>query len=157
MRKCPNIVKSLAQDRFGTDFYDAIKSLKPFKSSFMLNKQTTQKEEVRLDANVGEHIGYELGAKMIKDYYDKYNEGGAHFVGRNIIEKILQQPDCIGIKIFKALNEEGNKTYVMTGVNSEGQPILEITAVNPNGEMKIEEGIVADRKTFTGWVDIIFD
>jgi DhnA family fructose-bisphosphate aldolase class Ia len=123
----------------------------------MLNKQITQKEEVRLDANVGEHIGYELGAKMIKDYYDKYQEGGAHFVGRNIIEKILSQPDCIGIKIFKGLNEEGKKTYVLTGVNSEGQPILEITAVNPNGEMKIEEGIVADRKTFTGWVDIIFD
>lgn len=157
MRKCPNIVKSLAQDRFGTDFYDATKSLKPFKSSFMLNKQTTQKEEVRLDANVGEHIGYELGAKMIKDYYDKYNESGYQFIGKNVLSQILQQPGCIGLNIFKGLNEVGEKTYVITGVDKDGQPLLEVTAVNKNGEINYREGIVADRNiTVKGWYDDIF-
>lgn len=114
-------------------------------------------EQKQLHANVGEHIGYELGAKMIKDYYDKFQEAGSQFVGRNILDQILAQPGCIGIKIFKALNEVGEKTYVITGVDQEGQLMLEVTAVNPNGEIKKAEGIVADRNERDGWVEIIFD
>jgi DhnA family fructose-bisphosphate aldolase class Ia len=114
-------------------------------------------EPKQLHANVGEHIGYELGAKMIKDYYDKFQEGGSQFVGRNILDQILAQPGCIGIKIFKALNEVGEKTYVLTGVDQEGQEMLEVTAVNPDGEMKKTEGIVADRSGREGWVEIIFE
>lgn len=112
-------------------------------------------EEKTLHAGIGEHIGYELGAKMVKDYCDKYQEAGAHFVGRNIIEQILAQPGCIGIKIFKALNEAGEKTYVMTGVNQEGHEMFEITSVSPSGELKSTEGIVADRNKSDGWVEFL--
>ncbi len=114
-------------------------------------------EEKQLHANVGEHIGYELGAKMIKDYYDKYQEAGSQFVGRNILDQILAQPGCIGIKIFKALNEAGEKTYVLTGINQEGQVMLEVTAVNPDGEIKKSEGIVADRSGNQGWFDDVIE
>ena len=114
-------------------------------------------EQKQLHANVGEHIGYELGAKMIKDYYDKYQEAGSQFVGRNILDKLLAQPGCVGIKIFNALNEAGQKTYVLTGVDQEGQLMLEVTAVNPQGEMKKTEGIVADKSGNDGWVEIIFE
>lgn len=121
----------------------------------MLNKETTIREEKKLDANVGEHIGYELGAKMIKSYCDKNKEVGAHFIGRNIIEKILSQPECIGIKIFKALDESNQQTYVFTGVDTEGKVILELTAVTPLGEIKTSEGIVADRIRREGWFNDI--
>ena len=114
-------------------------------------------EEKQLHANVGEHIGYELGAKMIKDYYDTYKEAGSQFVGRNILDQILAQPGCIGIKIFKALNEVGEKTYVLTGVNQESQIMLDVTAVNPNGEIKKSEGIVADRNGGGGWFDDVIE
>lgn len=107
-----------------------------------------------LHAQVGEHIGYELGAKMIKDYYDKYNEGGCHFVGREIVEKILNQPGCIGIKIFKALNEKDEKTYVFVGVGQDEELILENTYINSVGDIIKEEGIVADRKIGNGWYNI---
>jgi hypothetical protein len=110
-------------------------------------------EEKNLHANIGEHIGYELGAKMVKDYYDKYQEAGSQFVGRNILDQILAQPGCIGIKIFKALNEIGEKTYVLTGVSQDGQPMFDVTAVNQNGEIKKQEGIVADRNGGAGWFD----
>jgi hypothetical protein len=119
----------------------------------MLKKEVLIDEKMKLDANVGEHIGYELGIKMVKDYCDKYNEAGAQFVGRNIIEQILQQPGCIGINIYKALNENGEKTYVLVGMNQEGQPMFDITAVNPNGEIKKQEGIVADRNGSVSWFD----
>jgi DhnA family fructose-bisphosphate aldolase class Ia len=114
-------------------------------------------EEKNLHANIGEHIGYELGAKMVKDYYDKYQEAGSQFVGRNILDQILAQPGCIGIKIFKALNEAGEKTYVLTGVNQEGNEMFEVTAVNPVGEIKKQEGIVADRSGNTGWFEDIIN
>lgn len=121
----------------------------------MLNNETTIREEMKLDANVGEHIGYELGAKMIKDYFDQHKETGYQFIGRNIIEKILAQPGCIGINLFKALNEKGEKTLVVTGVNEFGKPIIEITAVNPKGEINKIEGIVADRnREVPGWYEI---
>jgi hypothetical protein len=114
-------------------------------------------EEKTLHAGIGEHIGYELGAKMVKDYYDKYQEAGAHFVGRNIIEQILAQPGCIGIKFFKALNEQGEKTLVLTGVNQEGSEMFEITTVTPHGEIRKNEGIVADKTGNLGWYDSIFE
>jgi hypothetical protein len=113
-------------------------------------------EQEGISASTGENIGYELGAKFVKDYCDKYNEAGAHFVGRNIIEEILAQPGCIGIKIFKALNEKGEKTYVLTGVDQQGLEILEITTVSPDGSIINKEGIVADRNPQKEWFDSVF-
>jgi hypothetical protein len=155
------LVKLPAETDLFADFYDSFiftvlyRNLKPLKPNTMYKKETIIREEQPLHANVGEHIGYELGAKMIKDYFDKYQESGSQFVGRNILEQILAQPGCIGIQIYKGLNETGQKSYVLTGVNKDGHPILEITAVNPNGEIKKEEGIVADRNVEKiGWFGI---
>jgi hypothetical protein len=113
-------------------------------------------EEKKLHAGVGEHIGYELGAKMVKDYSEKHNEFGSHFVGRNILEQILAQPGCIGIKIYKGLNEEGVQKYVLTGADEKGNDIFEVTIVSPKGELQQQEGIVADREfERLGWFSII--
>jgi uncharacterized FAD-dependent dehydrogenase len=120
-----------------------------------MNYNETVKNEPAVHANVGEHIGYELGAKMIKDYYDTYNEAGSQFVGRTILEKILTQPDCIGIRIYKALNEAGQKTYVITGVDSSGKAIIELSAVNPVGVRTKSDAIIADRNINMGWWDLI--
>jgi hypothetical protein len=111
-------------------------------------------EQKALHAGVGEHIGYELGAKMVKDYADKYNEFGSQFVGRNILDQILAQPGCVGVKIFNAVNESGCKTYVLVGVNNEGNEMFHVTTVSPSGEISREEGIVADRSGNDGWFDL---
>jgi hypothetical protein len=118
-------------------------------------KSKTNITDNKVDETIGEHIGYDLGVKMVKDYYDKYGEGGAQFVGRNILQQILDQPGCIGINIYKALNEKGEKTYVLVGLDQENDPILEITSVTPNGQLNKTEGIVADRNFGLGWFDTI--
>jgi hypothetical protein len=111
-------------------------------------------EEKLLTEQAGEHIGYDLGLKMVKDHYDAFGEGNAQFVGKNILEQILTQPDCIGINIFKALNEKGEKTYVLVGLDKENQPILEYQIVNSVGQISKTEGIVADRNVVVkGWYD----
>jgi len=98
-----------------------------------------------LHANVGEHIGIELGAKMVKDYYDAVGETTCHFVGKTIIEKIIAQPDCIGINMYKALNAKGEQTYVFVGVDSRGKAILDYSSVNDEGNLSKEIGLVANK------------
>ena len=117
----------------------------------MLKSNVEIRDQNVINEMVGEHIGYELGVKMVKDYFDKYQEGGAQFIGKNILNQILEQPNCVGINVYKALNEQGKKTYVIVGMDNEANPILNITAVNPNGELNKKEGIVADRNFGLGW------
>lgn len=97
-------------------------------------------------AEVGEDIGYEKGAKMIKTYYDQNQDDVlAHFMGRNLIEAILAQPGVIGIRMFHALNEIGIKQLVLVGVDANGDNILNYTEVGENGEIIKKKGIVADK------------
>lgn len=123
----------------------------------MTKKNVLVQESDALHVNIGEHIGLEQGAKMVKDYYDTFGENSCHFVGRNIIEKILAQPDCIGIKMYKALNAKGAQTYVFVGVDNNGKAILEYTSVNDGGNLSKEIGLVANKfspqKPGTGWFE----
>ncbi len=45
-------------------------------------------------------------------------ETRAHFFGRDILEKILQQEDCMGIRIYYALNDEGEKQLILVGADA---------------------------------------
>lgn len=121
----------------------------------MLKSNVEIRDEKLLDETVGEHIGYDLGVKMVKDYYTEYGEGNAQFVGKNILEKILNQPECVGINIYKALNENKEKTYVLVGIDKNNNPILQNSSVSVNGVIESFEGIVADRnKVVQGWFEI---
>lgn len=108
----------------------------------MQNELLTKKEM----AAIGEEIGYELGAQMVKDY-QVANPSDVHWyaVGRNIIDQILAQPGCAGIKFYNAYNELGEKTLVYVGVDSLGAALLEYSIINNNGVLEVEKGIVADR------------
>lgn len=95
-------------------------------------------------AQAGENIGYEKGAKMVKNYFDQNEEEiSAHFLGRNIIEAILAQPSAVGISIVYGLNQLGQPKPIAVGVDSKGNYILNITTIGANGEMNKQKGIVA--------------
>ena len=119
----------------------------------MLKSNVEINDQKLLNETVGEHIGYDLGVKMVKEYFQVHGEGGAQFVARNIIEKILEQPQCIGVNIYKGLNECGQKTYVLVGVDKENNPILNYSTVEVGGILSQKEGIVADRNFGIGWFD----
>jgi hypothetical protein len=96
--------------------------------------------------SIGEDIGQELGAKMVKDFQDLHpTENQWIFIGRNILGKILDQPDCAGIRFYHALNEFGQKTCVYVGVDSNENIIVEYTMVNEDGQIRHVPAIVADR------------
>jgi hypothetical protein len=99
-----------------------------------------------LTATVGEEIGQQLGAQMISAYRKQNPEDVmSYFVGRNILEQIMAQPGCVGIKFYNAYNEIGAKTLVYVGVSSDGTDMLTISSVGVNGQFHSEKGIVADR------------
>src|SRR4051812_47222883 len=108
----------------------------------MLQNQITRKNLQQ----VGEAIHPELGAKMVKDFQDEHpTEVTSYYIGRNILEEILAQPGCQGIKFYNALNEMGTKTLVYVGIDKDEQIIAEYIQVDNTGELTRRKGIVADR------------
>lgn len=116
-------------------------------------KQETFEQVKRAD--VGKDIGHEEGYKMVTAYREA-NPGAVpgHFIGRDILEKILNQPGCIGISFRKGLNEKGEEHLVYTGVGKDGKDILTYSVVTPIGDIKHYDAIVADR-TIYDW-NILF-
>ena len=109
-------------------------------------------------ASIGEEIGLELGTQFIKDYQISNPADVQYYViGRDIIDEILAQPGCVGMRFYNSYNEMGEKTLVYVGLNSEGNAILEYTCINTNGVLDTRKGIVADRGARGGRSDSTFE
>ena len=106
---------------------------------------------------VGEAISHELGARMVKDFQDKFPEQSiGNYIGRNILEDILKQPGCVGIRFYNAINELGRNTLVYVGIDENNDIISQYTYVTSTGQLRKESGIVADRAMQDGgwnWFD----
>jgi len=97
-------------------------------------------------AAIGEEVGLELGTQMVKSYQQANpSDVRSYLIGRNIIDQILAQPGCVGIKFYNAYNENGGKTLVYLGVDQNGTSIVEYKVVSGNGQLDSIAGIVADR------------
>jgi len=97
-------------------------------------------------AAIGEEIGYELGTEFVTNYHNANpNDTYSYIVGKNIIEQILAQPGCEGIRFYNAYNEAGKKTLVYVGVDSKGNNIFQYSVVNNAGTITSEAGVVGDR------------
>ena len=107
---------------------------------------TQVKPLVKNVASIGEEIGLELGTQMVKDFQvANPTEVQYYTIGRNIIDQILAQPGCVGLRFYNAYNEIGEKTLVYVGLNEEGKAILEYSVINNEGILTANKGIVADR------------
>ena len=95
---------------------------------------------------VGEEISHQLGAEFIKAYHEKNPNGtGSYQVGRNIIDQILAQPGCVGMRFYNALNEYGQDTLVYVGVDASGNDLIQKVVVESGGKLSTVPAIVADR------------
>jgi hypothetical protein len=107
-----------------------------------------QKElHTRLDvASIGEAIDHELAANLVRSYQEKYPESFTGVtIGRNIIDEILAQPGCVGMRFYDAVNEEGQKTLVYVGVDASGKDMVKRVVVEKGGAISTAPAIVADR------------
>ena len=111
-----------------------------------------QETKTQAVAQIGEHIGMELGTTMVKSFFDAYPQlAFGHTIGREIVAKILAQPDCSGLSIYPALNEAGKTTLVIAGVNAKGQMITSYPIVSSDGSLEFEEGLIVDRIKTDPW------
>ena len=96
-------------------------------------------------AAIGGEISHEMGQDLVKAYETACPDGPAGFMlGRNILEKILAQPGCVGIRFHHAVNKEGQRTVVYIGMDENGKDILQHTMVTEGGTITSKEAIVAD-------------
>ena len=96
-------------------------------------------------SEIGEDIGLEEGIELVQAFREANPDAvPGYFIGRNILDQILNQPGCVGIRYRKCLFE-GQEHLVYTAVDVEGNDILEYSAVAPTGDIVTERGIVADR------------
>jgi hypothetical protein len=102
--------------------------------------------ETKSLAQVGENIGLAEGAQLVQNFRNANPEATpGYFIGRNIIDQILNQPGCVGINFRKCLSENNEEHLVYTGVGADGKDILSYSVVTNTGNIEKYDGIVADR------------
>jgi hypothetical protein len=75
--------------------------------------------------NEGAVITLAEGAEMTANYRATINVGDTigHVVGSNLINSILSQSGCLGIRMYYALDAKGNRQIVLVGVDVNGDDI----------------------------------
>ena len=97
--------------------------------------QTTLLQTTKL-TEVGEDIGLSEGRKMVSAFKQASPDATqGYYIGRNIIDQILAQPDCVGINFRKCLTETNEEHLVYTGVDSDGKDIVEYSVVTNTGDI----------------------
>jgi hypothetical protein len=108
----------------------------------MMQKELLTKKDV---AAVGQEISHEMAADFVKAYEKSFpGENSGYYLGRNIIDKILAQPGCVGIRFHYGVNDKGQKTLVYVGMDANGNDLVKQTMVTENGVMMSQEAIIAD-------------
>ena len=102
--------------------------------------------ETKSLAEVGEDIGLTEGKRLVDNFRTANPEATpGYFIGRNILDEVLNQPGCVGIRFRKCLSDNNEEHLVYTGVDAEGQDILQFSVVTNTGDIEKYDGIVADR------------
>jgi hypothetical protein len=101
--------------------------------------------ETRNLAEVGEDIGLVEGTKLVNAFREANPDATpGYYIGRNILDQILNQPGCVGIRFKKCLSEN-EEHLVYTGVDADGKDILSYSVVTNTGDVVKQNGIVADK------------
>jgi len=88
--------------------------------------KTTTFMSYQLSPDVGKPISKETANKWIKNHQDKHPEKGAiraRFFGSDIINELLAQDGCVGMRIYYATNDEGEKQLLLVGARADGSNI----------------------------------
>jgi hypothetical protein len=71
----------------------------------------------------GAPIDLTTAATWTENYRNTYSGSGetkAVFIGKDIINNILRQEDCMGLRIYFAIDDNGEKNIIMVGADSAG-------------------------------------
>lgn len=72
-------------------------------------------------------ISLSEGSTMTAEYrHQNPDKLKGHFFGKDILNKILEQEGCMGIRIYYGIDSEGVQQLVLAGADNEENDILEI-------------------------------
>ena len=94
----------------------------------LLSPYNFKKQYMALDQNTGEEINLQEARGYISDFAKQFpNEVKSFFVGKNHIIKIMNQDNCIGIRVYNGYDfTESRMNQVFIGVDSNGNDMKEI-------------------------------
>lgn len=83
------------------------------------------------DGSEGKIITLSEGAALTAEYR-RLNPGAviAQFMGREHIESILADSNCMGIRVYFGVNENGGPEIVMVGADENQDDLLDVIADN---------------------------
>lgn len=77
-----------------------------------------------LTGKEGQEFDLETSANWTKNYRDKYpGETVSHFFGKEIVQKILDQDGCMGVRIYHAHDDQDKKHVIIVGADQHGNDI----------------------------------
>jgi hypothetical protein len=93
-----------------------------------------------LSKDMGKEIPVTQGKEWIKRYQDQNPDSlKAVFYGSNILDALLMQKDCVGIRIYNAIADDGSSTFVLVAAKENGNNIW-----LSKSEDSTPDGIVAE-------------
>jgi hypothetical protein len=87
-------------------------------------------------------IALPIARQWVKNFRDQMSspdEIRAHYFGRDVIDKMLSQPGCTGIRVYYALNDKMQKEVLIVGVDDKGNNQLPA-----NESLQGGDNIIAD-------------
>lgn len=81
------------------------------------------------DGSEGGAITLDAGAALTAEYR-RINPGATkgHFFGKDILQDILDQKGCMGIRMYYGLDPEGNKELVLVGADANENDMTALVA-----------------------------
>lgn len=78
------------------------------------------------DGREDHEIPFARARGLIRAWRNKAGKEKRHggFFGRDVIDRILAQPGCVGIRFYHAAHEKGHDTVVLLGVTAEGKDLV---------------------------------
>lgn len=78
---------------------------------------------MEINKNSGEQITLVQAQQMVNEFRQRFPEATkGYFAGSNHFDKILQQEDCVGLRIYNGYDKDTDSTnLVIVGVNSNNE------------------------------------
>ena len=81
------------------------------------------------DGTEGGQISLETAATLTANYRSENpNSTIAHFFGRDILNQLLEQSECVGVRVYYGMSDDGQQELVLVGVDSDENDILDLIA-----------------------------
>ncbi len=75
------------------------------------------------DGSEGDPISLDTAKVWVKNNFDKNSQTKGHFVGGEILSKLLAQDGCMGIRFYYAIDELGDLQILLKGADVNGNDI----------------------------------